>query len=695
MRPFPLSRSAVLLLAAFAVVACDREAFAQPAATPQSSRTERLARRLTPLIEAHKGKVGVMIKHLPSGETFAYREREEMPTASLIKFPLLMAATKAIEEGKVTLDKPITLTKEDMAPGSGILTTHFSPGLTLSLRDAMRLMIAYSDNTATNLVIDAVGLEATSKLMEELDCPATRLHAKVFRRETSIAPERSAKFGLGSTSAADMVKLLEMLHKKEFQSAERCDQILEHLYACEAKNTIRRRLPPGTRVAHKTGAVNETRTDAGIIDTPAGAIAFCVLTTENADTSWGDTNAGEVLISEIGQVVYRHYVGRQREGRETPATADLKLGAQGEMVEALQRTLNQRLDPSPELSIDGDFGPATEQAVMAFRRQAKLSPGGEVDRRVWEALGPLVMTEAPIPSREAVDRLNSRRDTAESLDGPPVVTCKGWVLVDAKSGEKLAGGNEERLLDPASTTKIMTAYLVLKAAADDPTLLEQKVTFSRRADNTPGSTAAIKAGEVVVVEDLLYGLLLPSGNDASVALAEHFGAQWNPEEGESGYDRFITKMNETAKELGLSNTTYENPHGLTAPNHKTTPADLAQLARRAMELPKFREIVQTRQKVANLQSEAGYERQIVWNNTNQLLRRKGYLGVKTGTTDAAGACLVACGERDGHEAIGVVLGATSSDARYVDMRNLFRWVWVQQAVSTAEQAAETTDAASP
>src|SRR5690606_30533983 len=146
---------------------------------------------------------------------------------------------------------------------------------------------------------------------------------------------------------------------------------------------------------------------AGIIDTPAGAIAFCVLTTENADKSWGDSNAGEVLISEIGQVVYRHYVGRRQEGRDSVATMELKLGAQGEMVEALQRTLNARLEPSPELSVDGDVGPATEKAVIALRRQARLEPGGEVDREVWEALGPLVMTEATLPSAEEVAKLNA------------------------------------------------------------------------------------------------------------------------------------------------------------------------------------------------------------------------------------------------------------------------------------------------
>ena len=136
-------------------------------------------------------------------------------------------------------------------------------------------------------------------------------------------------------------------------------------------------------------------------------------------------------------------------------------------------------------------------------------------------------------------------------------------------------------------------------------------------------------------------------------------------------------MNEEAKRLGMENTSYKNPHGLTAKDHVTTPADLAKLAREAMQMPRFREVVGTRQYLTTVKSVSGYERQVLWENTNRLLGRQGYLGVKTGTTGAAGACLVACGERDGREVIGVVLGSTSSDARYTDMRNLFRWVWSQ------------------
>ena len=123
----------------------------------------------------------------------------------------MIALYDAIERGEVDLATPIRLKEEDKVPGSGILTANFSAGMQLSLHDALRLMIVHSDNTATNLVVDQIGLPATAKLMEQLDCPNTKLHAKVFRRDTSIFPERSKEFGLGSTTANEMVALLAKL----------------------------------------------------------------------------------------------------------------------------------------------------------------------------------------------------------------------------------------------------------------------------------------------------------------------------------------------------------------------------------------------------------------------------------------------------------------------------------------------------
>lgn len=684
-----LATGTVLLLA---LVGAMPASWAEESSSKESiPDVSKLEARLKPLIEGHRGEVGVMIRHLPSGQTFKHRETVAMPTASLIKFPLLMATAKALEEGDVSLDGRIKLTKEDQVPGSGILTEHFAPGLELTLHDAIHLMIAYSDNTATNLVIDQVGLNATNELMAELGCDATRLNSKVYRRDTTNNLERSKKYGLGSTSSEDMVRLLEMLDAGEFVDKERSDLVLKYMGDCLSTVGLPRYLPAGTKVAHKTGAVGDTRTEAGIIYSPAGPIAISVLTTANEDKTWDDDNEAKLLMAEIAKTAYSHFVG-DTEAKTVQVARKLELGAAGPLVESLQRTLNSRLKPSPGLSVDGDFGPNTERAVLAFQKQEGLETTGVVDRDFWAKLGPLATEDEPTPSQEAVAQKNTKKQPRESLDGPPAVTCKAWCFVDGSTGELLAGDNENGTRDPASVTKIMTAHLVLKYAEGHPEALDEIITFSKRADQTSGSTSAVREGEKLPVRELLYGLMLPSGNDASVAFAEHFGALIRPDEDGTSYDRFIAEMNAEAKRLGMKNTGYKNPHGLTAKGHVTTAWDMTLLAREAMKHPLLREIVSTRQHVYTVSSVVGYEREVVWNNTNRLLGYEGYLGVKTGTTGAAGACLVACGERDGRETFGVVLGSSCSDARYSDMRNLFRYVWSMNPEST-EAVQETAAAA--
>jgi beta-lactamase class A len=174
-----------------------------------------LAARIEPLLKQHQGKIAVAIKHLGKGNEFTHDADAVMPTASLIKFPVMIATYRLVDEGKVKLDDTIKLRDEDKVAGSGILTSHFSGGMQLTLQDAVRLMIAFSDNTATNLVLEKIGLKTTADTMEQLGFPNTKIHAKVFRGETSIFPDRSKQFGLGSTTPRDMIRMLEMLHDKK------------------------------------------------------------------------------------------------------------------------------------------------------------------------------------------------------------------------------------------------------------------------------------------------------------------------------------------------------------------------------------------------------------------------------------------------------------------------------------------------
>ena len=289
-------------------------------------------------------------------------------------------------------------------------------------------------------------------------------------------------------------------------------------------------------------------------------------------------------------------------------------------------------------------------------------------------------TEGPAPQIANAQGLQKR--PADPLDGPPFVTARSWAIADGRSGAILAGHDEAKTVDIASTTKIMTAFVVLRQAAQEPGLLAEIVTFTKRADDTSGSTSGVKVGERLPVRELLYGLLLPSGNDAAVAIAEHFGGRLKPPDDASSttdpFPRFIAEMNRVAVELGLKETHFVNPNGLPADGHHSSARDLARLTYHALALPTFAAYVSTPRYATSLVDAQGQRRDVVWSNTNRLLETEGYDGVKTGTTRAAGECLVASGRRGGDHLILVILGASSTEARYADARNLFRYGWLMR-----------------
>ncbi len=646
-------------------------------------RGEDLKGRLEPLIKAHKGKVAIYVKDLTTVESFAHQADEPMPTASLIKLPVMVEAFRQAKEGKIDLEAKVTVRKEDKVPGSGILTDHFTDGAVITLQDAVRLMTVYSDNTATNLVVDAIGLPATREEMKRLGLNHTVLHAKVYRRDTSIDLEGSKKYGLGVTTAAEVGRLLEMIEKREILDEAYCRLAIENLKRCEDRTKIARFIKKSVPFAHKTGYVGDVRTDAGILYGPQAKVVIVVLTSENEDQSSGDENAADILCGRIGEAVFRHFHPYQG-ADAAPSSTELRLGASGTLVSDLQRTLNVRLAPRAAISVDGEFGAATSGAVVEFQKSKGLEATGEVRSETWKALGTLVTTDAPVGEPAEINREKLPMSEPLPIEGPPAVTAKAFAICDASSGELLWGSAADKELENASTTKIMTALLVLRLAEKDSKVLDEVMTASARTDATVGSTADLRTGEQLSVRECLYGLLLPSGNDAATAMAEHFGRRFSKAETSTisdaqAHELFVDEMNRVAKEIGLEHTVFKNPHGLSAAGHHSSAHDLAKLARVASQSELFREVTSTRQHAAALVNQGGYTRNVIWKNTNQLLTMEGFSGVKTGTTDGAGACLVSRGKRGEHDLIVVVLGSTSADGRYVDSKNLYRYAWGELA----------------
>ena len=641
---------------------------------------EQLKNAILPMVRAHRGEVGLAIRNLESGVHYEFHADVPMPTASLIKLPVMIAAYRMVDEGQLDLSTSIALQAEDKVPGSGVLTEHFSDGVRLPVRDYMRLMIRYSDNTATNIVADQIGLRRTAETMEALGFPNTKLHSKVYRGSTTVFPERSRQFGIGSTTAREMITLLQQFEAGKLASKESTSEMRDHLLRCDDDSKIAALLPTEVRFAHKTGAIANCRTDAGILYTEAGPIAVCFLSNKNKDQSWSDENEANQLAANIGAAIIDRFGSPDQDKR-------LREGSFGRIVESVQRTLNARLTPSPNLAIDGDFGPATRRAVERFQRTKKIEPSGVVTDETWRSLGTLIEHDEPVPPPGVVNT-EERPVSQELVPGdPPIVTAKAWVIAD-QNGNVVFEFHSNAPLEAASTTKIMTAYLVVRLAAKQPEVLEETVEFSARADDTVGSTSGIRAGEKVSVRDLLYGLMLPSGNDASVALAEHFGARVasKPQvtDSDEAYRLFVEEMNAAADSLGLKQAHYETTHGLSHEEHLISASDLIRLTREAMKYELFRKLAKTRQFGCAVTGPGGYQRNLEWTNTNRLLRIEGYSGVKTGTTSAAGACLVATGARAGDELTVVVLGSSSSPARYADIRNLFRWAWQVRSETTSE-----------
>lgn len=229
----------------------------------------------------------------------------------------------------------------------------------------------------------------------------------------------------------------------------------------------------------------------------------------------------------------------------------------------------------------------------------------------------------------------------------PAIAAKSYILVDHHSNKIIANNNADMPVAPASITKVMTAYVIFAELEEGNIQLSDLVTVSKKAWKTPGSRMFIKVNSKVTIEDLLQGMIIQSGNDASVALAEHIAGS---------EDTFAALMNQHAQELGMSNSNFLNSTGLPDPKHKTSAKDLAILANALIKrFPQYYRWYSVKEFTYN---------NIKQPNRNKLLWRDNSVdGMKTGHTEDAGYCLLSSAKRDNMRLISVVLGTKSVDAR--------------------------------
>ena len=293
---------AVALLGWTALAGCAR---AQgTAAVPVRVDTAALRATIDSIARAHRGTLAYVVRDIDPGTEIASRGDETFPTASLIKVAVLVTVFDLVEKDLLSLDDQLTVLRIDQVGGSGVLQ-HLHPGLAISVRDAVWLMITISDNTATNLLLDRIIIRRVWEKMEQLGLPHTKIHSKTFLRSSSVAMDSSVKYGLGVTTPREMSRLFELIARGRAVSRAADSTMLDILEHTEYQEMLMRHAG-GVRAAHKGGQVDASRSECALYQL-SSRVVVCVMTKENADQSWVIDNEAQVAAARIGQAVIRSW----------------------------------------------------------------------------------------------------------------------------------------------------------------------------------------------------------------------------------------------------------------------------------------------------------------------------------------------------------------------------------------------------
>lgn len=264
--------------------------------------TAQLHRALEAIANAHRGVVGYAVHNLDTGERLTRRGDETFPTASLVKVPVLVTVFDLVAKSQLSLDDPLTLLTIDKVAGAGVLHLLHN-GLSLTVRDAAVLMIAVSDNTATNLILDRILIRRVWDKMEALGLPRTKIHHKVSSWASSVAPDSTKKYGLGVTTPNEIARLFELLARGQAVDARSDSMMLAILDQTQDTEQMQRSIA-GVRAPHKAGSVDASRTECAIFYLQSRVVA-CALTKENVDQRWLLDNEGQVTLGQIGEAVVK------------------------------------------------------------------------------------------------------------------------------------------------------------------------------------------------------------------------------------------------------------------------------------------------------------------------------------------------------------------------------------------------------
>ncbi len=250
-----------------------------------------------------KGKVSIYAKNLETGEAYSLNADDRVRTASTIKLPIMVAVFALVADGKAAWTDELTLTASNKVQGSGILL-EFGEGHKLTLRDAVNLMIVVSDNSATNMVLDAITADEVNARMDALGLKQTRSLRKIGGGGSSKAGDDPANkgFGIGVSTPREMVTLMEKLDRGEVVSAAASKEMIDLLKRQQYRDGIGRNML-GTVIAGKPGALDRLRSEAGIIFSPRGRIAMAITIDDLPDIQWTVDNPALVLLSHLSEIL--------------------------------------------------------------------------------------------------------------------------------------------------------------------------------------------------------------------------------------------------------------------------------------------------------------------------------------------------------------------------------------------------------